>query len=155
MLATQKQLKELMKSLNLDILEGYLDDSYAIRKFILGCEIEINKLQMANEDTYDPLDYMINNNLIKEFENQIELYEEMKINLRKKLMEIISYLENIDDNSLKQLNAIADDEYYVIQTNEIANKEDYIVDYNKLQKENAKIKEKMLGKDYKNIKRSR
>ena len=79
----------------------------------------------------------------------------MKINLTKKLMEIIFYLENIDDNSLKQLNAIADDEYYVIQTNEIANKEDYIVDYNKLQKENAKIKEKMLGKDYKNIKRSR
>jgi hypothetical protein len=43
----------------------------------------------------------------------------------------------------------------MLRTNEIANKEDYIVDYNKLQKENAKIKEKMLGKDYKNIKRSR
>ena len=155
MLATQKQLKELMKTLDLDILEGYLEDSYAIRKFILGCEIEINKLQIANEDAYDPLDYMINKNLIKEFESQIELHEEMKINLRKKLMEIISYLENVDDNSLKQLNAIVDDEYYVVQTNEIANNENYLVDYSELQKKNAKTKEKMLGKDYKNIKRSR
>ena len=155
MLATQKQLKELMKSLNLDILEGYLEDSYAIRKFILGCETGINDLKIANEETDDPLDIMINKNLIKEFENQIILHEETKEKLREKLIQIISYLENVDENSSKQLDAIVNDEYYIVESNEIANKEDYFVNYSELQEKNAKTKEKMLGKDYKNIKRSR
>ena len=44
---------------------------------------------------------------------------------------------------------------YIVEFNEIANKEDYFVNYSELQEKNAKTKEKMLGKDYKNIKRSR
>ena len=88
MIVTQKQLKTLMETLDLDILEGYLEDSYAIRKFILGCETGINDLKIANEETDEPLDIMINKNLIKEFENQIILHEETKEKLRQQVKEL-------------------------------------------------------------------
>ena len=157
MIVTQKQLEALIKDLDLDLIQRYLDDSYKIRKFILGCETGINDLKNANEETNDPLDFVLNNNLIKEFEKQIEAHKEMKMLLKAEFDKLLSYLKktNLDENTLNQLDAISNDEYYVVQTNEIVNNENYLVDYSELQKKNAKTKEKMLGKDYKNIKRSR
>ena len=61
--------------------------------------------------------------------------------------------KNMNKYLIDQLECLAKGEYYVEQSNEIAQKKDYVVNYNELLAKNAKTKTKMLGEDYKNIKR--
>lgn len=155
MVVNEKQLNLLIACTELDFIKTYIDDLDKVRKTIIGLEIKIDELIEENEDVNDPLDYAINNNIIKELEKTKKTFLEMKNLLMGQLNNVVNHLKttNMDKYLIDQLECLAKGEYYVEQSNEIAQKKDYVVNYNELLAKNDKTKTKMLGEDYKNIKR--
>lgn len=155
MVVNEKQLNLLIACTELDFIKTYIDDLDKVRKTIIGLEIKIDELVEENEDVNDPLDYAMNNNMIKELEKTKNTFLEMKNLLMGQLNNVVNHLKkaNMDKYLIDQLECLAKGEYYVEQSNEIAQKKDYVVNYNELLAKNAKTKTKMLGEDYKNIKR--
>lgn len=155
MVVNEKQLNLLIACTELDFIKTYIDDLDKVRKTIIGLEIKIDELIEENEDVNDPLDYAMNNNMIKELEKTKKSFLEMKNLLHQQLNNVVNHLKttNMDKYLIDQLECLAKGEYYVEQSNEISQKKDYVVNYNELLAKNAKTKTKMLGEDYKNIKR--
>lgn len=155
MVVNEKQLNLLIACTKLDFIKTYIDDLDKVRKTIIGLEIKIDELIEENEDVNDPFDYAMNNNIIKELEKTKKSFLEMKNLLLGQLNNVVNHLKttNMDKYLIDQLECLAKGEYYVEQSNEIAQKKDYVVNYNELLAKNAETKTKMLGEDYKNIKR--
>lgn len=155
MVVNEKQLNLLIACTEFDYIKTYLDDLDKLRKTIIGLDVQIDKLIIENQDVTDPLDYAMNNNIIKELEKTKKSFIDMKQLLTSEFSKLVEYLKktNMDKYLVNQLDALANEEYYVEISNEIAKKDDYVVNYNELHAKNAATKTKMLGEDYKNVKR--
>ena len=155
MVVNEKQLNNLIANTELDYINNYLHDLEYLRKMIIGLDFKIDKMIEENLEVTDPFDYAMNNNIIKELEKTKKSFLEMKNLLMGQLNNVVNHLKttNMDKYLIDQLECLAKGEYYVEQSNEISQKKDYVVNYNELLAKNAKTKTKMLGEDYKNIKR--
>jgi hypothetical protein len=155
MVVNEKQLNNLIASTELDYINTYLHDLEYLRKMIIGLDLKIDKMIEENLEVTDPFDYAMNNNIIKELEKTKNSFIEMKELLITQFSKLSEHLkqDKIDDNIKIQLDALANEEYYVELSNEHALNESYSVNHNELLNKNEKTKNKMLGEDYKNIKR--
>ena len=155
MVVTEKQLNLLIAWTNLDFIRTYIDDLEKLRKNITGIEIKIDEMKELNEDVTDPLDKLINNNMITELEKTRQSFIEMKNLLQQEFQKIVDHYKTTDMDKylINQLEELAKGEFYVEQSNELAKDKEYVVNYNELTNKNAKTKLKMLGEDYDKIKR--
>lgn len=155
MVVTEKQLNLLIAWTNLDFIRTYIDDLEKLRKNITGIEVKIDEMKELNEDITDPLDKLINNNMITELEKTRQSFIEMKNLLQQEFQKIVDHYKTTDMDKylINQLEELAKGEFYVEQSNELAKDKEYVVNYNELTNKNAKTKLKMLGEDYDKIKR--
>ena len=155
MVVTEKQLNLLIAWTNLDFIRTYIDDLEKLRKNITGIEVKIYEMKELNEDVTDPLDKLINNNMINELEKTRQSFIEMKNLLQQEFQKIVDHYKTTDMDKylINQLEELAKGEFYVEQSNELAKDKEYVVNYNELTNKNAKTKLKMLGEDYDKIKR--
>ena len=155
MVVTEKQLNLLIAWTTLDFIRTYIDDLEKLRKNITGIEVKIYEMKELNEDVTDPLDKLINNNMITELEKTKQSFIEMKNLLQQEFQKIVDHYKTTDMDKylINQLEELAKGEFYVEQSNELAKDKEYVVNYNELTNKNAKTKLKMLGEDYDKIKR--